>query len=366
MNKHKSIVLYILFTFTFLLSPFLLLNVAGQKKFTVVIDAGHGGKDPGAVGASSHEKDVNLAIALKLGEKITKQNPEVKVLYTRKEDVFLDLAARPKFANDNHADLFISIHTNSADNKTASGIETFTLGVARTKEHLAVAMKENSVILLEDNHEQKYQGFNPNSVESYIMFEFMQDKFMEQSINLASLVQTQSILHTKRYDRGVRQAGFLVLKNAAMPSILVEVGFLSNKEEEKYLNSTEGQDALATAIYNGFAAYKRNYDKKSSPVTASNNNSNNNTSNTRNTSNANTKDGTVFKVQIFTARDFMRYTDPRFKGLEVSHYRESGAYKYTYGETTDYEKALEYRQEARKHFKEAFIVSFDANGNRIK
>lgn len=363
MVKHKSVVLYTLFTFTFLFSSSFLINVAGQKKFTVVIDAGHGGRDPGTVGAFSHEKDINLAIALKLGEKITKQNPDVKVLYTRKEDVYLTVAERPKFANDNHADLFISIHTNASNNSAAAGIETFTLGVARTKEHLEVAMKENSVILLEDNYEQKYQGFNPNSIESYIMFEFMQDKFMEQSINLASLVQTQSIHHTKRHDRGVRQAGFLVLKNAAMPSILIEVGFLSNKEEEKYLNSKEGQDALATAIYNGFVAYKHDYDKKSLPVTASNNNNNNNNTSKPNNINNN---GVIYKVQIFTTRDFMRYTDPRFKGLDVSHYRENGVFKYTYGETTDYEKALEDRQEARKHFREAFIISFDANGNRIK
>jgi len=349
-----------------LLSSSFSINVAGQRKFTVVIDPGHGGRDPGAVGAFSHEKNINLAIAQKLGEKIKRQNSDVNVLFTRTEDVFVALAERSKFANDNNADLFISIHTNASRNAAASGIETYTLGVARTRENLEVAMKENSVILLEDNHELRYQGFDPNCIESYIMFEFMQDRFMEQSIQAASFVQSKLIQHTRRIDRGVRQAGFLVLKKTAMPSILIEVGFISNREEEKFLNSKEGQTAIATAIYNGFMAYKREFDKRNfSPTVVASNNNNNNAPSGNNNANRQ-QDDFVFKVQVFASRDFIRHSDPRFRGLNVSHYRQNGVFKYTYGETTDFQQALVYREEARKHFRDAFIVAFDKNGNRVR
>jgi N-acetylmuramoyl-L-alanine amidase len=251
-----------------LLSFFPAISVA-QKKFTIVIDAGHGGKDPGAKGLFSFEKNINLSVALKLGEMIEKQHPDVQVLYTRKTDVYLTVAERPKFANDSHADLFISIHVNASSNKAVAGAETFTLGMAKSQENLEVAMLENSVILLEDDYKQKYQGFDPNSIESYIMFEFMQDKYLEHSVKLASMVQSQLINVCNRKDRGVRQAGFLVLKNTAMPSILVELGFISNKEEEVYLNSKEGQDRSALAIYNAFLSFKQEYDRKSGNVNGS-------------------------------------------------------------------------------------------------
>ena len=197
---------------------------AKQKTFTVVIDAGHGGKDPGARGSSINEKAINLAVALKLGSLISEKHNDVKVIYTRKTDVFIELDERANIANRNKADLFISIHTNAVKRGSAvSGTETYTLGLARTDENLEVAMRENSAILLEDNYLQKYEGFDPTSSESYIIFEFMQNKHMEQSISLASEVQ-KCFTSAKRNNRGVRQAGFLVLRKTSMPSILVELG----------------------------------------------------------------------------------------------------------------------------------------------
>jgi len=364
-----------------LICLFVFSDAYSQKKFTIVIDAGHGGKDPGAVGANSHEKNINLAVTLKVGEKIEKQHPDVKVLYTRKADKYLTVAERPKFANDNHADLFISIHTNSGENATTSGAEVFTLGVAKTKENLEVAMKENAVILLEDNYQQKYQGFDPKSVESYIMFEFMQDAYQQQSISFAKLVQDRFVKTCNRKDRGVRQAGFLVLKNTAMPSVLVELGFISNPEEEKYLNSKEGQETLADAIYAAFVDFKTEFDKKSvSPQKTTSATTVDNTKNTENIENTEKNDTTkvvpenktyakgqkVYKVQIMTSQNMLQPDNARFKGFKnISYYKENGVYKYTYGETTDKNEVANLLKEARQTFNNAFVVIF-VNGKRQK
>lgn len=230
--------------------------------FTVVIDAGHGGKDPGARGVRINEKAINLAVALKLGGFIEQRCEGVKVIYTRKTDRFIELDERANIANRNKADLFISIHTNAVKRGSAvQGTETYTLGLARTDENLEVAMSENSAILLEENYEQRYEGFDPNSSESYIIFEFMQNKHMEQSISLASEIQ-KSFKGAKRVDRGVRQAGFLVLRKTSMPSVLVELGYISNRQEENYLGSADGQNALAEALYEAFSRYKRSYDRR--------------------------------------------------------------------------------------------------------
>ena len=213
-------------------------NASGNDKtFTLVIDAGHGGHDPGAIGRISKEKNINLKVALKLGKQIRQNCPDVKVVYTRDRDVFIPLNRRAEIANNAKADLFISIHTNSvAKGASVKGASTWTLGLAKSEANLEVAKRENSVILYEDDYKTRYAGFNPNSAESYIIFEFMQDKYMEESVHLASLVQKQFKNTCKRVDRGVHQAGFLVLKASAMPSILVELGFISNREEERYLN----------------------------------------------------------------------------------------------------------------------------------
>lgn len=242
---------------------------AQDSRFTVVLDAGHGGHDPGAQGDISREKDINLAIVLELGRIISQNSKDVKVVYSRKTDVYLTLQERADVVNNNHADLFICIHTNSAKSSAAFGAETFTLGLAKTKANLDVAMRENSVILLEENYHTKYKGFDPNSVDSYIMFEFMQDKYIDRSVELASSIQTQFVKYSKRSDRGVRQAGFWVLHRSACPSVLVEVGFISNKAEEQYLNSEQGRTEMATAVYNAFLSYKKDHDKKSGRQTDS-------------------------------------------------------------------------------------------------
>ena len=231
--------------------------------FTVVLDAGHGGHDAGAVGSFSKEKNINLRYTLLVGDMIKKNIPDAKVIYTRDKDVFVDLNERARIANRNKADLFVSIHTNSSKNSSANGMETFTLGVSRSKENMEVAMLENSVIKLEEDYETKYEGFDPNSIDSYIMFEFMKDQYTDRSITCADYIQTKMINTSKRNDRGVRQAGFLVLRATAMPSVLVELGFISNKEEEKYLNNNDNQVKLATAIFNGIKEYKHELDKKS-------------------------------------------------------------------------------------------------------
>ncbi len=241
---------------------FLSAAQAKDKTFTIVIDPGHGGRDPGAVGATVNEKTINLAVALKLGNLITSKHPDVRVLYTRSKDVFIDLDERANIANRNKADLFISLHTNAVKKgNTVSGTETYTMGLARTDENLEVAMRENAAILLEDNYLQKYEGFDPTSSESYIIFEFMQNKHVEQSISLASEIQ-KAFKSARRTDRGVRQAGFLVLRKTSMPSVLVELGYISNRDEERFMKSAAGQQSLATAVYNAFAKYKWDHDRK--------------------------------------------------------------------------------------------------------
>lgn len=238
---------------------------AQNGKFTLVIDPGHGGKDPGALGSSSKEKDIVLSVALKLGALIESNHPDVDVLYTRNKDLFVPLNQRASIANKAHANLFISIHCNALDRRRTSpqGVETFVLGLHRSKDNLDVAKAENSVIMYEEDYSVKYEGFNPNEPESYIIFEFMANEFLDLSVYFASLVQNQLVTNSKRVNRNVRQAGFLVLREVAMPSILVELGYISNKQEEAYLKSTSGQTSLARSIYNGFRDYKKEFDKKS-------------------------------------------------------------------------------------------------------
>ncbi len=247
-----------------LLALILSLTVNAQdNRFTVVIDAGHGGHDPGAKGSFIREKDINLAVTLLLGNLVEQNFKDVKVVYTRKTDRYLTLQERADVVNDNHADLFICVHTNSSPGSSAYGAESYTLGLAKTKANLDVAMRENSVITLEEDYKTKYHGFDPNSVDSYIMFEFMQDKYIDRSVDFASTIQKQFHSYCGRLDRGVRQAGFWVLHRSACPSVLVEVGFISNPAEERYLSTDTGQKEMATGIFNAFIDYKRIHDKKS-------------------------------------------------------------------------------------------------------
>lgn len=226
--------------------------------YTLVIDAGHGGKDPGAMGNGAKEKNINLTVALAFGKLVEQNCKDVKVVYTRKTDTFVELNERANIANRNKADLFISIHTNATAAKVGpQGTETYTLGMHRAADNLAVAKRENSVITLESNYEQKYEGFDPNSIESYIIFELIADKNMESSVKLADLIQKQFRSTAGRKDKGVHQAGFLVLRATSMPSVLIELGYINNPSEATYLTSTAGVNALAKSIYNAFVAYKK-------------------------------------------------------------------------------------------------------------
>ena len=237
--------------------------VPEENEWVVVIDAGHGGRDPGAVGSRSKEKDVNLAVALKTGKYISSLLDNVKVIYTRNKDTFIGLAERAEVANRNKADIFISIHSNSIGDRRFSGAETYVLGQSMDEANLQVAMKENSVITLEQDYKTKYEGYDPNSVESFIIFSLMQNTYLKQSTEFATQIQDQFRERVGRKDRGVRQAGFVVLWRTTMPSVLVELGFISNPEEEKFLMSEQGQDYLASAIFRAFRDYKQSIDSRS-------------------------------------------------------------------------------------------------------
>lgn len=243
----------------FITSFFLFAHANANNNFsikTVVIDAGHGGKDPGASGpGKTNEKDIALIVALKLGDYITKNFPDVNVIYTRKTDVFLELHERAEIANKAKADLFIAIHINSSPNPEFYGTSTYVLGLHRTEANLEVAKRENSVILLEDDRDKNYE-FDPNSPEGHIIMSMKMNAFLDQSIDLASKVENQFENYAKRKSLGVKQAGFYVLYKTTMPSLLAEIGFISNPEEEKFLGSVKGQDQLATALLNAFRTYK--------------------------------------------------------------------------------------------------------------
>lgn len=386
----------------------LCIHSAWAKDFVLVIDAGHGGHDPGAIGRFSKEKNINLNVALKLGNLIKENCNDVKVVYTRNKDIFIPLDRRAEIANSSKADLFISIHTNAlANNRTAKGASTWTLGLAKSDANLEVAKRENSVILYENDYKTRYAGFNPNSAESYIIFEFMQDQYMEQSVHLASLVQKEFRNTCNRIDRGVHQAGFLVLKASAMPSILVELGFISTLEEEQYLSTEGGTNSLAKGIFRAFLNYKREQEirltGKSRTIIPTNdliipekeivkaqqdtekvvnllpatqdssvlkNDNKKDFKETRNevpiiVENATITDDITFKIQILTSSRSLSKNDKQFKGLkEVNYYKEDGMYKYTYEESSDYNKVLRSKRNIAPLFKDAFIIAFK-NGEKM-
>ena len=329
-----------------------------NDRFIVVIDPGHGGNDPGAIGTRGKEKNINLNVARKLGRLIEDNCNDTKVVYTRKSDIFVPLHRRAEIANNAKANLFISIHTNAVAKKNSyvKGTETYTLGLHRTEENLEVAKKENSVILIEDDYKQRYAGFNPNSSESYIIFEFMQDKNMSQSVNFATLIQ-QNFKSYNRIDKGVHQAGFLVLRETSMPSVLIELGYISNPSEETYLLSDKGTTDLANAIYRAFINYKGN-SSKIKPTTI--------TSNTRQEittpKEKETKETSKikFKIQILASDRVLPQNSKQFKGLKpVSWYKENGLIKYTYAEDEDYNKILKIKRKiVDPKFKDAFIIAF--------
>ena len=356
-----------------------------KKGFTLVIDPGHGGVDPGAIGRRAKEKDINMNVSRTLAEMIKEKFPEVKIIFTREKDVKIPLLRRATIANEAQADLFISIHSNASKSTKARGCETFTLGSGSNAEAKAAAMYENEVILLEDNFEQTYKGFDPRSSESYIIFELIRSHDMEKSIAIAEAVQKGMVNRTQLPNRGVSSAGFLVLHKTVMPSILVELGFISNATEEKYIASKAGQRALAQGIFDGFSNYYKAYKKNLSALEGYAE-----SSTTPKTAKATTpakttkpaatvaaKAGTqtgktattasnkpVFKIQILTSDTKLKSNDQRLKGLKADYYKENGMYKYTYGESTDYDKIATMRKSISSKFKEAFVVAF-LNGEKI-
>ncbi|MFI8378995.1 N-acetylmuramoyl-L-alanine amidase [Leeuwenhoekiella sp. NPDC079379] len=331
---------------------------ADFKKFVVVIDAGHGGKDPGKPSKTGvREKDVALKIALLIGEELGR-NKEIEVLYTRKTDVFVELDRRGEIANKAKADLFISIHCN-AHTSQASGAETYVLGLHRNNTNFEVAKAENEVIFLEDNYEEKYAQYNLNSPESLIGLTLMQEEFLDQSIQLASLVQDNFREKLNRKDRSVKQAGFVVLHQTVMPSILIETGFITNNEEGKYLNSSTGQKEIAHAIATAIEEYKGN-------VSA-----NDFLGITKVVPAVEVKDivsdSEVYMVQIAASSKSVEPKSYNFKGLaEITRAKEGKLYKYYYGDTSNYSDIQRKLSEAKsKGYKSAYIVSFK-NGVKRK
>ena len=390
---------------------FALASVSAKDKFTVVIDPGHGGKDVGAVGAISNEKSINLNIALALGNLIERNLSDVRVIYTRKTDVFISLKGRAEIANRAKADLFISVHTNSVPpTKTPpQGFQVYTLGMHRAKDNLDVAMRENSVISLEKGYEKTYQGFDPNSSESYIMFEILQSANMEKSVELARLIQRSVCSKANRNDKGVHQAGFLVLRETSMPSCLIELGFITSNEEEQFLNSSRGIDLMARGIYEAFVEYKNIYDGKVTiPYRPSTKNQlpienvlgrlSNNTKtpaeqvempkrikvvtqprttqtptvkHQRNREERHTSlDETsasipLFKIQIFAINRELSLDSELFKGYKnISFEIDGSLHKYMIGANEDYYEILRLKEELKQEFPEAFIVAFK-NGQRM-
>ena len=386
---------------------------AANKRFTLVIDPGHGGHDAGALGAISKEKNINLAVALRFGKYVEQNLPEVRVIYTRKTDVFIPLNERANIANRANADLFISVHTNALPaGKVARGFETYTLGMHRAKDNLDVAMRENSVISMEKDYQQRYQGFDPRSSESYIIFEFIQGKNMERSVELARMIQRGVCDGANRPDKGVHQAGFLVLRETSMPGCLIELGFITTPDEERLLNDDGRVDDIARGIYEAFAKYKNKYDKSVSvPYRAKDSEDVNlpkivpdqepapktrvvtrgkqpkreeatpeqpkrevkkqepkkdvkKQEPKKEVKKAELADAPVFKLQIFVGSRNLRKGDAHFKGeTDYDSFQEGNLVKYTLGASTNYNEIYRLRKEKLDKFPEAFIIAFK-NGQK--
>ena len=381
-----------------LMCMFVMTSLAANKRFTLVIDAGHGGHDAGALGAISKEKNINLAVALRFGKYVEQNLPEVRVIYTRKTDVFIPLNERANIANRANADLFISVHTNALPaGKIARGFEIYTLGMHRAKDNLDVAMRENSVISMEKDYQQRYQGFDPRSSESYIIFEFIQGKNMERSVDLARMIQRGVCDGANRPDKGVHQAGFLVLRETSMPGCLIELGFITTPDEERLLNNDSRVDDIARGIYEAFAKYKNKYDKSVSvPYRAKDSEEVNipkivpdqePAPKTRvvtrgkqpkreeatpeqpkrvekKVKKAEVADAPVFKLQIFVGSRNLRKGDAHFKGeTDYDSFQEGNLVKYTLGASTNYNEIYRLRKEKLDKFPEAFIIAFK-NGQK--
>ena len=327
-----------------------------DKNWIVVIDAGHGGKDPGALGSISKEKNITLALALKTGEYIEHNIKNVTVVYTRRNDSFVELRDRANIANKVKADLFISIHANWAPSKSVQGTETFVMGLAKDQQNLEVAMRENEVILRESDHAKTYDGFDPKAPESYIMFSLRQNLFQEQSTGLASKIQSQYKDNIRRTDRGVKQAGLWVLFMTTMPSVLTEAGFITNPTEEKYLNSKTGQEYIASSIFSACKEYIDEIDSKSGSSWSID------TTQDRKAINppkgVKSNGDVVFMVQIANSTTKCEIKPQNFKGIEdVIELVAGERYKYATGRFADYSEAVRFRKKIEVIYPDAFIIA---------
>lgn len=330
---------------------------------TVVIDAGHGGKDPGTHGVYAKEKDIALSIALKLGTYIEENIPEVKVIYTRTTDIFVPLHERAEIANKNKADLFISVHVDGHESKKPFGTSTYVMGLHKTDENLELAKKENSAILFEEDYTTTYEGFDPTSSESYIMFSFLQNTYLEQSLSYAAFVENEFETRAMRKSRGVKQAGFLVLWKTTMPSVLIETGYLTNPREEKYLRTKNGQEYIASAIYRAFKSYKKVIEDKSNFVTQIEE-----TPIRDNREIIEKKDtgDITFKIQIASSSSSVSTSPDYFKGLNnVEELKIDNIYKYTIGSSSNYSEIIEYKKNIENKFPDAFIIAVEKSGKLI-
>ena len=366
--KRRFLIFILLAGGLFMIQP----QALAQKVQRVVIDAGHGGHDPGAVGSKSKEKDIALAIALKTGKLIKENLKDVEVIYTRKTDVFVELYRRARIANEAKADLFISIHCNANTSKSPFGSETYVMGLHRSSANLAVAQLENAAILLEDDYHVQYDGFDPTSPEGNIFFSMLQNAFLDQSLHMASSVQKYFKSIVNLNDRGVKQAGFLVLYKTTMPSVLIETGFISNLKEEELLMSQHGQNNIAMSIYKAVRDYKNSVEKKS-PLIASIDEPVWPASETLSDPGivddapATIQDGKiVFKVQFMLSKTSVNTSAKQYSDIpDIGYYRHQGYYKYTAGNEPDFDKAMKIRNKVvQKGYKDAFVIAV-LNGERM-
>lgn len=355
--KTNAIYLLVLLFMSLFFSKEILAQKKKSNQFIVVLDAGHGGHDSGNRGSGYFEKNIALNIVLKVGKELEK-NKNIKILYTRTDDTFVTLKARADIANKADADLFVSIHCDAFHNN-ANGAGTFVLGLHRSKDNFEIAKKENEVIFLEENYEETYAGFDPNSPESFIGLTILQEEYLDQSILLAGLIQTNFVNSLKRNDRSVRQAGFLVLRETYMPSVLIETGFLTYKPEGKYLNSKKGQNEMAAEISKGIISYKKNLALASSnaqsPVIRDKE-----IDDAIKSAEKKIYEGIDFKVQLAASSKKLATKPYNFKGLKnVDREKEGNLYKYFYGKTSDYNEIQLMKAYVQgKGYISAFVVAF--------
>lgn len=359
MNKRRAVLILVL------LNAFFIKMYPGEgtvykdKVEVVVLDAGHGGRDPGALGKRAREKDITLAITLKAGKYIEEAFGDVKVVYTRKKDVFIPLDERSEIANKSGADLFISIHANASPNEKAYGTETFAMGDHKIEGNLEVAKLENSVITFEEDYTTKYEGYDPNSAESFIIFSLLQNTYLDQSLEFAMKVQYQFRERAKRHDRGVSTAGFLVLWKTAMPRVIVETGFITNQNEEKFLMSDYGQDLIASAIFRAFRDYKNTIENRS-VFTMDDNSFKDDMEN--NSNEMISSDEVVFKIQISSSIKEISVDSEFFKGISpIERVQFNGMYKYFTGEAKSYDAIKLECDRVKELFPDAFIVATKNN-----